>query len=417
MYTPLYGKVMLVLMTALAMVPAGLDAMAADETGPEKISYALIYLAGENGVLEGPASQVVAAGGNGLPVTAVAYDGYHFAGWSDGVTDNPRTDINVTANITVTANFAVNIYTLSYSAGGGGTIFGQTPQTVEHGKDGSEVAAVAKEGFSFSVWSDALTDNPRTDTNVTENIDVKANFTINTYILNYSAGPGGMIEGPVAQVVNHGGSGLPVSAEANTGYLFVVWGDGLTDNPRQDTNVKEDLSVMAHFAVKDAEGETVEGEAPTEGEAAEGEAGEGESTEGEGETVEGEGEAGEGEGEAGEGEGESAEGETPVSVTVPDVVLQTLEGATAQIAGAGLTLGAVSYKCNNQVPAGAVIRQNPAAGATAVSGYPVSLVISEGDCPAACDSFDLKDWGNLFLGILAVVGLLLATVFGVESLS
>ena len=48
-------------------------------------------------------------------MTAVPNTGYHFVNWSDTSTDNPRTDTNVMANITVTANFAINTYTLTYT--------------------------------------------------------------------------------------------------------------------------------------------------------------------------------------------------------------------------------------------------------------------------------------------------------------
>ena len=40
---------------------------------------------------------------------------------------------NVTADISVTANFAINTYTLTYTAGADGTITGTTPQTVNYG--------------------------------------------------------------------------------------------------------------------------------------------------------------------------------------------------------------------------------------------------------------------------------------------
>ena len=49
-----------------------------------------------------------------------------------------RTDTNVTANVSVTANFAINTYTLTYTAGANGTITGTSPQTVNHGADGTE---------------------------------------------------------------------------------------------------------------------------------------------------------------------------------------------------------------------------------------------------------------------------------------
>ena len=55
----------------------------------------------------------------------MADTGYHFVNWSDASTANPRTDTNVTANITVTANFAIDTYTLTYTAGANGSISGK----------------------------------------------------------------------------------------------------------------------------------------------------------------------------------------------------------------------------------------------------------------------------------------------------
>ncbi len=45
-------------------------------------------------------------------------------------------------------------YTLTYTAGAGGTIAGATPQTVEHGADGTVVEAVPNTGYQFVQWSD-----------------------------------------------------------------------------------------------------------------------------------------------------------------------------------------------------------------------------------------------------------------------
>ena len=75
-------------------------------------------------------------------MTAVPGAGYHFVDWSDGVLTAARTDTNVTADINVTATFAINTYTLTYTAGANGTITGTSPQTVNHGGNGTEVTAV-----------------------------------------------------------------------------------------------------------------------------------------------------------------------------------------------------------------------------------------------------------------------------------
>ena len=56
-------------------------------------------------------------GADGTLVTAVPNTGYHFVDWSDGVLTAVRTDLNVTANITVTANFEIDTFTLTYTAG------------------------------------------------------------------------------------------------------------------------------------------------------------------------------------------------------------------------------------------------------------------------------------------------------------
>ena len=104
----------------------------------------------------------------------------------------------MTANVSVTANFAINTYTLTYTAGANGTISGTSPQTVNHGADGTPVTAVPNAGYHFVNWSDASTANPRTDTNVTANVSVTANFAINTYTLTYTAGANGSISGNVA---------------------------------------------------------------------------------------------------------------------------------------------------------------------------------------------------------------------------
>jgi len=44
------------------------------------------------------------------------------------MTTNPRTDTHVSANLSVTATFAINQYTLTYTAGQYGSISGITPQ-------------------------------------------------------------------------------------------------------------------------------------------------------------------------------------------------------------------------------------------------------------------------------------------------
>jgi hypothetical protein len=190
----------------------------------------------------------VSYGGNGTAVTATPDLHYHFVSWSDGVLTPTRTESNVTANVTVTANFALDTYTLTYIAGAGGTITGTATQTVAYGGSGTAVTATPDLNYHFVSWSDGVLTPSRTETNVTANVTVTANFALDTYTLTYTAGVGGTISGVATQAVSHGGNGTPVTAVANPGYHFVAWGDGVLTATRTETNVTANVTVTANFA-------------------------------------------------------------------------------------------------------------------------------------------------------------------------
>lgn len=215
-----------------------------------KCQFTLTYLAGPNGSISGTTPQSVPNGGSGSSVTAVPDAGYQFSGWSDGVLTAARTDMNVIADITVTANFEVAEYTLTYLAGTGGTINGATPQTVAHGGTGTAVTAVPNAGHQFVKWSDNVLTATRTDGPVTADLTVTAEFATNTYTLTYIAGPGGSISGTTPQVVPYGGSGSEVTAVPDVGYHFVKWSDDLATAARTENPVTADLTVTAQFAEK-----------------------------------------------------------------------------------------------------------------------------------------------------------------------
>lgn len=212
-----------------------------------ELTYTLTYGAGAGGTISGDSPQSVIHGGSGTQVTAVPIDGFRFVNWSDDDTSNPRTDIGVTDDINVSANFEQITYTLTYTAETGGSISGANPQTVNQGGSGTEVTAVAGSGYTFAGWSDGITSAARTDSNVTADISVTANFEQITHTLTYAAGAGGTINGASPQSVIHGGSGTLVTAIPNSGYRFVDWSDGIQTAARTDTNVTADINVTANF--------------------------------------------------------------------------------------------------------------------------------------------------------------------------
>lgn len=64
--------------------------------------------------------------------------------------------------------------------------------------------------------------------------------------------------------------------------------------------------------------------------------------------------------------------------TVPDVTGMTQEDATEALAAAGFAAGAVTEVADDAVPAGSVVSQDPAGGATADEGSDVALTVSAG---------------------------------------
>ncbi len=186
-------------------------------------------------------------------MTAVANSGYHFVNWSDGVTTASRTDTNVTADKSVTANFAANTYTLTYTAGANGTITGTSPQTVNHNGSGTAVTAVADSGYHFVNWSDGVTTASRTDTNVTADKSVTANFAINVnYTITALAGTGGSIS-PAGAVSVASGSNQTFTITPDSGYaISQVLVDGVNQGAISSytfTNVAASHTISATFVV------------------------------------------------------------------------------------------------------------------------------------------------------------------------
>lgn len=211
--------------------------------------YLLTYFAGAHGKVDGDTVQSIDHGGSGSAVTAVADEGYHFVQWSDGRSDNPRLDANVVAAITVEAQFAINTYTLAYSADSNGSIDGEPVQTVEHGEDGAPVTAVPGKGYHFLQWSDGRDDNPRVDMAVTSDFAVSAAFAINTYTVTASSSGNGTLSPTGAQTVEHG-SDISFQVSPDPGFVAVVGGScggELDGNTYVTAPVIGDCTVDASF--------------------------------------------------------------------------------------------------------------------------------------------------------------------------
>ncbi|MBQ4398748.1 MAG: choice-of-anchor J domain-containing protein [Bacteroidales bacterium] len=165
-------------------------------------------------------------------LTATANSGYEFAGWQDGSTTNPR-QITVTGNATYTATFSEvgSVYytvTATVDPTDAGTVTGTG--TYEEGSV-IMLTAVANPGYTFDHWNDGSTINPRSVT-VNGNMNFTAYFNRNQYTITVNANPSN------AGTVNGGGAYYygdyaTLTASAFSGYEFVGWSDGSSENPHQ----------------------------------------------------------------------------------------------------------------------------------------------------------------------------------------
>ena len=144
--------------------------------------------------------------------------------------------------------------TVTYTAGEGGSIQGDTTQTIVKGESTTEVIATADEGYEFVEWSDGNTQARRADSNVQKDVNYEAFFRKadvtepeETVTVTYVAGVGGKIEGTAIQTIVKGGNASEVTAVANEGYVFSKWSDGVTTAKRTDRNVTVSKKVTAEF--------------------------------------------------------------------------------------------------------------------------------------------------------------------------
>ncbi|MDD4902432.1 MAG: choice-of-anchor Q domain-containing protein [Patescibacteria group bacterium] len=185
------------------------------------ITYTLTYAAGAHGLITGSSTQTVNLGADGSAVIPAPDIGYHFVNWSDSSTSSPRTDTNVTGNISVTATFAINTYTITASTGAHGTVLPGGVTTKNYGDSQIYTIATSTAGYhvadilvdSVSVGTSSLT---YTFTDIQANHTISATFAISTYTV------GGTVSGLNGTVAlqNNGGDNLSISA--NGSFVFAT---------------------------------------------------------------------------------------------------------------------------------------------------------------------------------------------------
>ncbi|MBP3511709.1 MAG: InlB B-repeat-containing protein [Prevotella sp.] len=204
-------------------IPATMPAHDVTVTGTFAVNtYKLTYL------VDGEVYKVVeyAFGATITPEPAPEKEGYTFSGWSDIPATMPAHDV------TVTGTFAVNTYKLTY------LVDGEVYKVVEYafGATITPEAAPAKEGYTFSGWSEISATMPA------KNIIVTGTFTVNTYKLTY------LVDGEVYKIVDmaFGATITPEAVPEKEGHTFSGWSDIPATMPAKDITVTGTFAINTY---------------------------------------------------------------------------------------------------------------------------------------------------------------------------
>jgi 6-phosphogluconolactonase (cycloisomerase 2 family) len=188
-------------------------------------------------------SAVAPINGNfGAAVTAPAAptrEGYSFAGWNPTVpTTMPA------ANTTVTAQWTVNSYTITFNSAGGSAV---APISANFGAAIKAPADPTREGYSFAGWSPSLPATmPAANTTVT------AQWTANSYTITFNSA-GGSAVAPIS--ANFGAAIKTPVDPTREGYTFAGWNPSLPATmPAANTTVTAQWTVNSYTITFDSAG-------------------------------------------------------------------------------------------------------------------------------------------------------------------
>ena len=185
---------------------------------PETIIHTVTFDYGIEGMT---GSQQVTDGGKATEPVAPVRDGYRFDGWLlDGQPYDFATP--VTGDITLTADWTINTYTVRFDTAGGSSV---PEQAIDHGQKITEPAAPTREGYTFTGW---LLDGRPFDfsTPITGNLTLTAGWQENeppapvTHTVTFDSAGGSTIP---AQTVTDGAAAIDPGTPTRDGYTFTGW--------------------------------------------------------------------------------------------------------------------------------------------------------------------------------------------------
>ena len=146
----------------------------------------------------------------GTAITAPAdptREGYTFIGWDKAIPTTMPTE-----NMTITAKWKVNQYTITFDSNGGSEI---APITQDYGTVIAAPANPTREGYTFIGWDKAIP-----STMPAENMIITAKWAVNQYTITFDTAGGSA----VASITQDYGTAITAPADpTREGYTFIGW--------------------------------------------------------------------------------------------------------------------------------------------------------------------------------------------------
>ena len=200
---------------------------------PVTVTYAYGALGGTY------ATQIVQTGETAIEPDVPSRQGYQFTDW---YLDDTKYDFNtaVTGNMTLTAKWTANSYTITFDTGGGSAI---APITQDYGTDITAPAAPTKTGYTFMGWEPEIP-----ATMPAEDMTITAKWSINQYTITFDTDGGSA----VASITQEYGAAITAPADPTRGgYTFIGWNKAIPT-----TMPAENMTITAKW--KDSEKPTGE---------------------------------------------------------------------------------------------------------------------------------------------------------------
>ena len=171
-------------------------------------------------------------------------EGYTFAGWTGTGLDNPTENVTITKgsteNRTYTANWTVNVYTITYNLNDG-IVENTGIYTVE--SEDITLNNPTRDGYTFAGWTgtglDVATENVTITKGSTGNREYTANWSAIEYTISYELNGGNLGEQTNPGTYTIESEDITLNNPTRNGYTFAGWtGTGLSENTTTVTITK-----------------------------------------------------------------------------------------------------------------------------------------------------------------------------------